>query len=87
MEILDKDHFVLDDGTVFYAFRSRLSISEDTLEKYRIGIEYGSDGGVVIYPNPTNTEWVEFTPKQAVEIAEYMIDLWQRFKEKYDNTG
>jgi len=66
-----------DTGKVMYCYGNHLSAWDD-LE----GISYGSDGSFWCH-----SEWgkssTELTPGELAEIADYNIDLWKRFKEKW----
>lgn len=72
MEVVDHEHFRLSTGRVFYAYGNTLGLNADkpTL------CAYGHDGHVresyPEYPDP-------FTPEERIEIARYMIALWEKF--------
>ena len=65
-----KNEFTLSTGTNFYAYSGTLGLHPD------YGLSYGWDGQV----GELFTK--KFTKEEKAEIADYMIDLWTKFKNK-----
>jgi hypothetical protein len=67
------DKCTLSTGREFYCFRGIIGMSDN----YEVGDEvtYGFDGGFSI------EDW---TPQEKQELADYMINLWQKFKAVHD---
>ena len=68
MEISKEDHFKLSTGKEFYAHGNILGLCDDVIAIYN-----GYDGG---------DDLDKFTKEEIAEIADYMIDLWTKVKNK-----
>lgn len=65
-----KHEFTLSTGTTFYAYEGILGLHSD------YGLTYGWDGEV----GEMFTK--RFTKEEKAEIADYMIELWTKFKSR-----
>lgn len=64
--LLEGDEYELSTGKQFYANKGIIGIENSLI------ISHGYDGGI-------NED--DFTQQEKAEIADYMIDLWTKFKE------
>ena len=71
MKISKDDHFILSTGKEFYAHGNILGISESNDVEYFYN---GYDGG---------DYFKDFTNEELKEIADYMIEQWNNFKNKH----
>ena len=63
----NKDKYVLSTGKTFYSNNGIIGIDN------HLDVHEGYDGGI-------DTD--EFTQEEKNEIADYMIDLWNKFREE-----
>ncbi len=84
-----KDGFILSSGRRIGANNNIIGLSEPT-EEEGWTISEGYDGTLFMAKNPEYTPsgggLTPLTPEELVEIADYMIALWQRFKDDYVRT-
>ncbi len=85
MEIISGSDFRLSSGREIYAFDLRFGMNKD------LTLTYGYDGTLHPYTRDRGLDGVydcditdntiqEYTPEEGIEIADYMIDLWQKFR-------
>jgi hypothetical protein len=72
---LEHDTIILDSGRTEYAHQEIVGIGPD------LDISYGYDGGINLDGNYLTREGA-WSTDEKVELADYMIDLWNQFKEK-----
>ena len=73
---IKEDGFVFSTGKEIYANRGIIGLSEPG--KYGWEVSEGYDGGIEID---------DLTEGEKIELADYMISLWQRFRGGYKNEN
>lgn len=74
---MGRDNLKLKSGRELYANLGFIAINE------KLDIAEGYDGGLPLAPNHSDYEFDEdkLTKEEALELADIMIDRWNRFKE------
>ncbi len=79
MEWIDSDHFKLTSGKKVTAWTGTIGIDRE------LEVHTGSDDDIEVNGDPTLNEEdfkgeFPWTKEEKTELADYMINLWERFK-------
>lgn len=75
MKPIDSDHFQLSTGRTFYAHMGLIGLTPDQGSEVRVSAGYDDSVDV--------DGW---TPAERIELADYMIALWQDFRAANQET-
>ncbi len=84
MKATIKDTLIFNDGTEIYAHQGLVSINENLdvregYDGYLIEDSFDGDDELVVLDWDSNC-YITFTNEHRIELADYMIDLWTKFK-------
>lgn len=75
MKVQDNDLIFESTGRKEYVFSGVIGLSAECLDEYPVGISYGGDGSFGAFND-------ELSIDEQNELADYMIGIWTRYKEK-----